>query len=479
MHLSLNPLNVFLTFVISVICCACTTTTQQPAHPNDLSFQPLVFHVPEVERVNLDSGISLYLREDNELPLIQLTAMIGSGALAASIDKAGFDELFAGSWRTGGTRQRTPADLEKQIDFLAANLGAQMGPYFTQIDLSLRAQDLREGLSIFADLLKDPGFAQESFELEQIKAQERVRRQNDNPGSVARRLLSAALYPHHYLGQSPTIQSIASVTRDDLINFHRTFFAPNNLSLAVSGDFDRKELIALLEQAFEGWPKQTVPNISVDGIITEQVGGVQVVDRPIPQTTVLVGGLGLTKDHPDQYAARVLNYILGGGSFNSRMMKEIRSNRGLAYSAYSFLQVGRRLPGLFVAGTETQNGKVVEVLGLIHEIMTSLRENPVSDAELQLAKESQINSFVFGFDDSHAIVVQQMHLDFFNYPDDYLSNYRNRISEVTAQDVQRIANELIRFQEQQVILVGDSAPYFEQLNRLNLPVKRVTPDGLE
>ena len=134
---------------------------------------------------------------------------------------------------------------------------------------------------------------------------------------------------------------------------------------------------------------------------------------------------------------------------------------------------------MFGAGTETQNGKVVEVLDLIREIMMNLRENPVSEAELQLAKESQINSFVFGFDDSHAIVVQQMHFDFFDYPDDYLSNYRNRISEVTTRDVLRVAKELIRFEEQQVILVGDSATYFEQLDRLNLPVKKVTPDELE
>jgi zinc protease len=196
----------------------------------------------------------------------------------------------------------------------------------------------------------------------------------------------------------------------------------------------------------------------------------------LPQATIVIGDLGLTKDHPDQYAARVLNYILGGGGFNSRMMREIRSNRGLAYSAYSYFQIGRRLPGPFVAGTETKNVSVLPSISLMWEIMEDLRNSPVTDDELQLAKESQINSFVFSFENTHSVVSQQMTLAFFEYPQDYLSRYRDRIAAVTAADVQRAAREFINPSRQQVVLVGNPEEFSGGLAEFDLPVVEVDLD---
>jgi len=205
-------------------------------------------------------------------------------------------------------------------------------------------------------------------------------------------------------------------------------------------------------------------------------GLIQVVTKDLPQTTVVIGDLGLTKDNPDQYAVRGFNYILGGGGFNSRMMREIRSNRGLAYSAYSYFQVGRRLPGPFVAGTETKNTSVIPAVILTREIMSELRDNPVSEDELQLAKESQINSFVFSFENSHSVVNQQMTLTFFGYPEDYLASYRDHIAAVTAEDVQRVAREFVDLSRQQIVLVGDPREFVGALTELGLPVVEVDLD---
>jgi zinc protease len=185
------------------------------------------------------------------------------------------------------------------------------------------------------------------------------------------------------------------------------------------------------------------------------------------------GVLGLCLELSDQYAVRVLNYILGGGGFNSRMMREIRSNRGLAYSAYSYFQVGRRLPGPFVAGTETKNVSVLPAISLTREIMNDLRDNPVTDEELQLAKESQINSFVFGFENTHSVVSQQMSLAFFEYPENYLADYRDHIAAVSVADVQRAAQEFINLSRQQIVLVGNPEEFGDELKQFGLPVVEV------
>jgi len=461
-------------FVALLVLVGCSASL--PKTPDQIHYPALDFQLPEVETLILANGIHLYLKEDRELPLVQMTAMIGAGAITTPKDKIGFADLFGKTWRTGGAGERSPEDLDAYLDYLAADLNASMGPYSARLDLSLRSDDLAKGVAVMGDLLRRPGFAQERLELARRQAQEQVRRQNDNPGEISRRLLMAALYPQNYLGYSETQESLAAITRQDLVDFHRTYFAPNKLWIAVSGDFDRATLLNLLDEAFSGWPSREVPEQTLPQVIRPETGAILVAEKDIPQTTIVIGDQGLTKDNPEQYAVRVLNYILGGGGFNSRMMREIRSDRGLAYSAYSYFQVGRRLPGPFIAGTETKNATVGPAIRLTREIMVDLRERPVTDEELRLAKESLINSFIFGFENSHSVVSQQMSLAFFDYPADYLANYRQRIAAVTATDVQRVAREFIDLSRQQIVLVGNPQEFNSDLASFGLPVIEVNLD---
>ncbi|MDH3998941.1 MAG: insulinase family protein [Desulfuromonadales bacterium] len=447
-----------------------------PTHPEQLAYPALDFQPPQVEKLVLDNGIRLYLKQDKELPLVQVTAMIGSGAMTTPKEKAGFGGLFGSTWRSGGAEDWSPEELDERVDRIAANLGASMSAYVTQLNLSIRSADIEEGLCILGSMLLLPHFNEDKLDLARLKAKEAVRRQNDNPGSIARRLLGAALYPDHYIGYSPTLESLDQISRDDLTAFHQQYFAPNNLWLAISGDFDREELLDILDDNFGQWESKEVAPQPLAPVEPTPTGGIQVVNKDLPQTTILIGDLGLTKDHPDQYAVRVMNYILGGGGFNSRLMREIRSNQGLAYSVYSYFQVGRRLPGQFVAGTETKSATVGRSVSLMRDIMTQIQEDPVSEEELTLAKESQINSFVFGFENTHSVVSQQMRLDFYDYPPDYLANYRDRIAAVSIEDVQRVAREFLRLDRQKIVLVGESDVFLDDLEALKLPVEMVELD---
>jgi zinc protease len=452
-------------------------STPLPRTPDQLHYPALNFQIPDVETLVLANGIHLYLKEDRELPLVQLTAMIGAGAITTPREKIGFADLFGMTWRTGGAGDRSPEELDAYLDSLAADLSAGMDPYTARLDLSLRSDDLAKGVAVIGDLLRRPKFAPERLELARMQAEEQVRRQNDNPGEISRRLLMAALYPDNYLGYSETLESLAAITRQDLVDFQQTYFAPNKLWIAVSGDFDRAALLRLLDEAFADWPSREVPEQTLPPLTRPESGVIMVAAKDIPQTTIVIGDQGLTKDNPDQYAVRVLNYILGGGGFNSRMMREIRSDRGLAYSAYSYFQIGRRLPGPFIAGTETKNATVGPALSLTRQIMVDLRDHPVTEAELTLAKESLINSFIFGFEDSHSVVSQQMMLAFFGYPTDYLADYRQRIAAVTAADVQRVAREFIDLSRQQIVLVGNPHEFKSDLASVGLPVVEVNLEG--
>jgi zinc protease len=461
-------------FVATIFCLAFAgCSAPLPTSYEQLEYPELTFQLPEVETLVLDNGIRLYLKSDNELPLVQVTAMIGSGAISSPEDKTGFAGLFGSVWRSGGAGDKSPEALDEYLDLMAADMSASMGTYSAQLDLSLRSENLQEGINVLGDLLLRPGFDSERLELARLQAKEHLRRQNDSPGSISRRLLMAALYPDHYLGRSPTEASLMSITRQDLVDFQKTYFAPNNLWIAVSGDFEREHLLSILKQNFADWSQRDVPEQELPPVKGPDTGLIQVAAKDLPQTTIVIGDLGLSKEHPDQYAVRVLNYILGGGGFNSRMMREIRSNRGLAYSAYSYFQVGRRLPGPFVAGTETKNVSVLPAISLTREIMNDLRDNPVTDEELQLAKESQINSFVFGFENTHSVVSQQMSLAFFEYPENYLADYRDHIAAVSVADVQRAAQEFINLSRQQIVLVGNPEEFGDELKQFGLPVVEV------
>lgn len=442
-------------------------------HPDQLVFPPLTLQIPAIDRMELPNGIRLYLREDHELPLVQVTAMLGSGSIADPAALTGRGGLYAAVLRSGGAGDRTPEAFDAMVEALAANLLVGVDSYATSLDLSLQSADLSAGLHLLSDLLRRPRFAPERLELARKQAIEGVRRQDDDPGSIAQRALMAALYGEHPLGRTPTVASLSAIGRDDLLAFHRQAAHPDNLWLAISGDFDRAALLAQLEQLFGDWPRGNQPPQVLPPVTAKPRPVVLLAEKEIPQTTILLGELGIAKDAPDLHSVRVMNFILGGGGFNSRLMREIRSDRGLAYSVYSHFQVGRRLPGAFFAGAETKSESTLEVVGLIRQQMEALRETPVSAAELALAKESLVNSFVFAFTDTHDVVTQQVRLDYYGYPADYLQRYQQQVAAVSAEQVQQAARERLDLTRQTLVLVGNPSQFDAPPESLGLPVEPI------
>jgi zinc protease len=469
-----------LLFIAVLLLSGCTQALfSQQSRPDQLTFPPLEFHFPEVARQQLDNGMKVYLKEDHELPLVELTVMVEGGSIYDPAGKTGLSQFFASSLSTGGTQQSSPEKLEAELEAIAADLSVSSSLYGYEIDLSLNRQDLARGIEILAELLRQPRFDKKRMELVRTQMLEQIKRQNDDPGSIAGRLLKKEIYHDHPLGAYPTRSGVESFKREDLLQLHQRYFQPQNVWLAASGDVTKSEFLGLLKTQFGDWTMGETFLRQFDLPPAGSTGKVILVDKKIPQTTILLGQPGIEKDNPDVFAVQVANFILGGGGFNSRMMREIRSDRGLAYSVYSYFQIGRQLPGLFVAGSETKCGSTIEVVQLLIQLIEQICQEPVSAEELELAKNSLINSFIFAFEDSHSIVSRKLRLDYYNYPIDYLETYRQNLAAVTIADVQRVARTYLHPDQMQIVLVGDSEQYRDTITTLGCPVETVDPKSAE
>lgn len=468
-------LRVLALLLMALLLSACVGQRPHP-RPDQIISPPLTFAVPQVEQRVLDNGMRLYLNPDHELPLVQISLLIGAGSIGEPAAKSGLVQLYAAALRSGGAGQLSPQAFDDKLEGLAADLSVSSGSYSVSSNFSLHRDELEPGLALLADLLRRPRFDKLRMELARRQMLEGIRRQNDEPGAIAQRHLRRALYGDHPLGRTPTLDTVQAISGKDLLDFHRRYVVPNNLWLAVSGDFDPEEMEQLLDRLFGDWPLQPFEPQDIPRLTAPIEPVVMALPKDVPQTTVLLGQRGITKDHPDLYALRVMNFILGGGGFNSRLMREVRSNRGLAYSVYSFFQAGRRLPGLFVAGCETRTAAVDEVVELMREEMRRIGEEPVSDEELEIARESLVNSFVFAFENPHEVVSQAMRLDFYGYDKDYLQRYRDRLAAVTTDEVLAAARQHLQWDGQTIVLVGEQTAPAQAAERFGLPVAGFTDE---
>ncbi len=449
---------------------SCLPAQTENVRPDALAFAPLQLVVPEIKPIVLANGVHLYLLEDRELPLIQMTGMIGVGNINDSDDKTGQGELFAALLSEGGAGERGASAFEEYLESLAINLSTDIDPYSTTLRLSLLSEDLDAGLQILDDLLRRPRFDPKRLELAKRQMIEAIRRQNDNPQSIAQRAFNANVYGNHPFGRTPAIATVEQVEREDLVDFHRTHFTPENLYLAISGDFDRAELEQKIRVLLADWDQGSPMPVKIPDLTESPKPAILVAEKEIPQTTVMIGSVGISKDDPDLLTVQVMNAILGGSGFNSRLMREIRSNRGLAYSVYSYYAIGRRLPGSFVASGETKNETAMLMVSLMLEEIEKIRTELVSEEELELAKESRINSFVFAFTDSHDVLTQQLRLDFFDYPPGYLQTYREKITAISREDILRVAQKHLHPEEMVIVLVGQPDQYEAAAENLQRPI---------
>ncbi|MDA8414921.1 MAG: pitrilysin family protein [Desulfobacteraceae bacterium] len=433
------------------------------ANPRTMSFPPLRFDIPKAERVVLECGLPVYLLRDPELPIVNITAMVRTGSVYEPASLSGLAALTGSVMRSGGAGGLAPEQMDDELEFMASSVESGIGADMGTVSLTSLTKNFSRTLRIFADVLLRPDFSAKRVDIARKHLIEGLRRQNDDPKEIADREINRAIYAGHPLGNVPTLASANAITRQGMLDFHRRFFRVDNMILAVSGDFDQAAMLRELNAVFgktAAHPATVLPEIPQPAAVfaPEVIYGY----KDVNQSVIRMGHLGVTKDSPDIYALRILDYILGG-SFTSRLTLEIRTNQGLAYNVDSRFDIGRRFTGSFIAETETKAGTTVKAISLMKDIIAGMTKEPVTDQELNAAKEYIINSFMFGFTSPASIVTQRARLEFYGYAPGYLENYRDNISRVTKADVLAAARRHLKPEAFKLVVVGDAAKFDKPL----------------
>jgi zinc protease len=434
-------------------------------HPRDLPAPPpLSFKMPKPAWFTLANGIRVAYMQDTELPLVYVLGYFRGGSLFEPADKSGLAQLTGTVLRTGGTKGRGGDQINEELEFIAATVEAMGGSEFMTVTGSALKKDFGKLMEIYADLVMNPAFPQDKLDLARNQSLESMRRQWDQPSRVSSLLFSERLYgPDSPYGRRAKPATLKAIGREDLVAFHKRIFSPANLMLGVAGDVGASEVKAVLEKAFKGWPKVKVDLPEPAPLKERADGTIYYAYKDTPQANMYLGHLGARRNNPDQYKLEVMNDIFGGGGFTARLMKELRSNRGLTYGIYGGVMEGRDR-GPFMVSSQLKAAQFVEALGLIKDIIRDLQTNPVSDEEIETAKNSIINSFVFNFEQKNQVMSQLMSLKLQGFADDYFDTYIDNIRKVTKQDVLEAAKKYMDPAKMIIVVVGDEKRFDKPLS---------------
>jgi len=402
----------------------------------------------------LDNGIVLLTSEQRGLPMVTLKLLIDAGS---RYDPAGREGLACLTARllTYGTRSRTALQISEALDFIGGSLNTACDDESAGITLTVMKKDLSRGLMILADVLTASTFPPEEIDRQKQAVIAAIRAKSENPGDIAYRKFSEALFPQSPYGRPAegTEESVKKIERSDLMEFYRSFFRPNRTILAAVGEIGHPEALKRLTKALQGWERGPETKDSVPSP-RAGAGDIIRVQKSITQANIVIGHEGVPRSHPDYYAIQVMNYILGGGGFSSRLMDSIRNDRGLAYSVYSHYDTGKYV-GSFQIVMQTKNETANEAIRITKDEIQRIREKGVSDEELKAAKDYLVGSFPLRLDTNRRIASFLAQVEFFELGLDYPDRYPELIGRVTKADVLRVAKRYLQPEKLIVVVVSD------------------------
>jgi zinc protease len=431
-----------------------------------------VFHPRQPKRIELSNGMVIFLQEDHELPLIDGSARIRGGSRNEPAGKVGLVDLFGEVWRTGGTKMQTGDQLDDFLEVRAAKVETGGGPDSTSISLSCLKGDFDDVFKVFADLLQNPEFRADKLDLAQKQADDGISRRNDEAGGIAARESTKLAYgADNPYARVPEYSTIAAITRQDLLDWHKTYVHPNRIILGISGDFDAATMEAKLRAAFEAWPKGAdLPKEEIQ-YHPAKPGYYLIPKEDVNQSNIHMVALGTTRNNPDYYAISVFNEAFGGG-FSSRLFNDIRTKRGLAYNVGGGVGANFGHPGILQFVVGTKSGTTVESILALDEDIDNLAKQPITDEEIKQAKDAILNAFIFRLDSPDKVLAERVTYEFYGYPADWLDKYLLEIQKVTASDVNRVAAKYVHRDQLAVLVVGNTKEFDKPLSSLG-PVKEI------
>ena len=433
--------------------------------PRKMEFAPVKAKLPQIQEFTLANGIQVIFIENRELPLLDVRAQLAGGWVYLPANKAGEINLFSDVIRTGGAGNRSGDEINDFLESRAASVETWGGRMATGANLSCLKEDFQDVLGIMGDILMSPKFAEEKLALHRNLRLEQVRRENDNPQTIINREFSKVLYPENILGVNADETTYNAVTRDDLLAFWQTYYHPNNVLLAVTGDINRANLEKSLNAVFGGWSESAVEIPAPPSTPDRSRHQVVLVNKDIVQSSIRVGFLSpLSDTDPDRFAVEVMNYVLGGGGFKSRLTEKIRSDEGLAYSVWSGFNAGWKFPGVFQAGTETKGATTHRAVELLTQEISRMRDGGVTPDEFARAQAAIVNRDIFKYDDPSKIARQLLNLKFEGKPQTYMTDDVKGYQSLTLEQVNAAAKKYLEPENLIIMVVGNPALFEKPLD---------------
>lgn len=406
----------------------------------------------DIQSVTSPGGITAWLVEEHSIPFVALEIRFRGGASLDDPDKRGAINLMTGLLEEGAGDMDARAFIRAQEELATTlSFGA------SRDDVSVSARFLTENrdasIALLRAALQEPLFEQSAIDRVRGQILSGIQSDLKDPGDIASRRFNEIAYGDHPYGHTVngTIESVTALTRDDIVAAHRAVLARDRIYIGAVGDITPEELGKVIDDLLGGLPETGAP-MPPEADLTIPPG-VTVIDFPTPQSVALFGQPGIAQDDPDFFAALVLNQVLGGGSFESRLMNEVREKRGLTYGVYSYL-ASRDLANVYMGSVSSSNDRIAEAIGVIRDEWTKAAENGVTEQELQDAKTYITGSYPLRFDGNGPIASILVGMQMLGLPIDYIPTRNDKVDAVTLDDVKRVAGELLEPENLHFVVVG-------------------------
>jgi zinc protease len=448
----------------------------------DKKFDPKKVDIPEMgkikkiepERFEMNNGIVVYLLENHDLPMVRGTAYFQASSTWDPADKVGLAGMTGEVMRSGGSTTHGGDWLDDRLAAIGAEISTNVGADLGSGNFNCLTENTDEVMGLLAEILRQPALSEDKVDLAKVAARRAIASRNDEMFPLVQRVAAQAVFgkdsPYARTTEYATIEAI---TRDDLVAFHKMGFVPNRMLIAIYGDFLSATMKEILSKAFADWAQDDTPTPEMPA--SPGLGEPRIVFAPkddVTNSAILLAHIGFKADAADAADMEVVNTALGGG-FQSRLFNRIRTQRGLAYATGAFSGSGFFRPGVFGAVSLTRSDSTMVARDLLIEEVTRITVEEVGTVEMQSAKSSVENSFVFNFENPADVLFRAAFYELAGYPQDYLEKYQERLSKVDEKTMMAAAQNHIHPGNLMTVIVGKEEDFDRPLDSLGLPVERV------